>query len=353
MDAELLKLEEGALRYGDLISLYISEVDRDAAGLSKSSARRKLYLSGHQSAVHSLPGDKGVGHAGCSDVVLCEALPHVPSGNDSHVNAAAGPAVRKDANDIVLGCNVQNLWFEVLPRLDYDVHQTQIRVKSELKRWENKLKADFEDKDTPPRIFSSQSSTQMKVSALKSSIMGTPKHDSETEELEACKANIKRLKAQEKSLQDQLTAENKRNDDKIQRNRCDVIASGSFIQLRHVGSGRMLTFLGSAAGSVGLSVRLLSEGQPGSWFSIESSAASGFSSRTIPVTSATGNQKPIRLRVAAGASNGNIQYLRADTSGQTVPGMSSAFPISIEFSTDGVMNMSAKKLSIPWYYNSS
>jgi hypothetical protein len=181
----------------------------------------------------------------------------------------------------------------------------------------------------------------MKVSALKSSIMGTPKHDSETEELEACKANIKRLKAQEISLQDQLTAENKRNDDKIQRNRCDVIASGSFIQLRHVGSGRMLTFLGSAAGSVGLSVRLLSEGQSGSWFIIESAAVSGFSSRTIPVTSATGNQKPIRLRVA-GASNGNIQYLRADTSGQTVPGMSSAFPISIEFSTDGVMNMSAK-----------
>ena len=102
-------------------------------------------------------------------------MPHIPSGSDSHgssvsllhfatvvshrivlsVNAAAGPAVRKDTNDLVrrwrrfrcrvcspdarptqvLGCNVQHLWFEVLPRLDYDVQQAQMRVASELKRF--------------------------------------------------------------------------------------------------------------------------------------------------------------------------------------------------------------------------
>jgi hypothetical protein len=164
-------------------------------------------------------------------------------------------------------------------------------------------------------------------------------------ELEACVAAIKRLKVQEITLQEQLEKEHARNNDKIQRNRCDIVASGSFIQLRHFGSGRMLTFLGSSTGSVGLSVRLLSEGQPGSWFIIESTAVSGFSSRTIPVTLAAGNQKPIRLRIA-GANNGNIQYLRADTSGQTVPGMGSAFPIALEFSTDGVMNMGRHCLSL-------
>jgi len=174
--------------------------------------------------------------------------------------------------------------------------------------------------------------------SFKSSPTGTHQRESEAELL----ANIERLQTQEKTLQEQLNHENARNVDKVKRNRGDPIPSGSSIQLRHFGSHRMLSFLGNAAGSVALSVRLLSNGQPGSWFIIESAAASGFSSRNIPVTSASGNQKPIRLRIA-GSSTGNIQYLRADTSGPTA---GSAFPIYQEFSTDGVLNMSDHCLSL-------
>jgi hypothetical protein len=105
----------------------------------------------------------------------------------------------------------------------------------------------------------------------------------------------------------------------------------------------MLTFLGNASVTAGLSVRLLGDGQPGSWFIMEPAAASGFSSRSIPITAAAGNQKPVRLRIA-GSSSGNIQYLRGDTSGQTVSG--SAFPIALEFSTDGVLNISHHCLSL-------